>query len=112
MDEWQIQQHRMVSAGVGPILSYHSMRSRPSPYPLTHQMSEIKQSYQYQQNSSTTPSNPASPSNSAITPNTNTTSVPIINDLNDKTSSSISEVSTATSNPVSVRSFILLDKDL
>ncbi|CAF1035791.1 unnamed protein product [Rotaria sordida] len=104
MDEWRIQQqqqhHRMLSGGVGPILSYHSIRSRASPYSSPHQMSEIKQSYQYQQNSSTTSSNPLSPQNSTTSPNPNTTSICVKNDSDDTTSSSSSdEVSTTTSNP-------------
>jgi hypothetical protein len=108
MDEWRMppqQQHRMVSGGVGPVLSYHhSIRSRSSPYPSPHQMSELKQPYQYQQNSSTTSSNPLSPSNSATTPNPNqsTTPLSVKNDSNDTTSSSSDEVSTTTSNPVSL----------
>jgi hypothetical protein len=107
MDEWRIhpqqqqQQQRMVSGGVGPVLSYHSIRSRSSPYPSPHQMSELQQSYQYSQNSSTTSSNPLSPSPSATTPNPNqsTTPLSVKNDSNDATSSSSDEVSTTTSNP-------------
>ncbi|CAF4572887.1 unnamed protein product [Rotaria sp. Silwood1] len=110
MDEWRLQQqqqhHRMISGGIGPILSYHSIRPRASPYSLPHQMSEIKQSYQYQQNLSTTSSNPLSPSNSATSPNPNITSICVKNDSDDTTlssssSSSSDEVSTTTSNPVS-----------
>jgi hypothetical protein len=105
MDEWRIQQqqqqHRMVSGGVGPILSYHSIRSRSSPYPSPHQMSELKQSYQYQQNSSTTSSNPLSPSAPTSNQNQSTPPLSVKNDSNDTTSSSSSssdEVSTTTSN--------------
>jgi len=111
MDEWRIQQqqqHRMVSGGVGPVLAYHSIRSRSSPYPSPHQMSELKQSYQYQQNPSTTSSNPLSPSTSAPTSNQNQSTPPLSvkNDSNDTTSSSSSssdEVSTTTSNSVSLK---------
>jgi len=110
MDEWRIQQqqqqqqHRMISGGVGPVLSYHSIRSRSSPYPTAHKMNEIKQSYQYQQNSSTTSANPLSPSTSATTPNPSTTPMSVKNDSNDTTSSSSSEdVSTTNSNSVSLQ---------
>jgi hypothetical protein len=105
MDEWRIQQQqqqRMVSGGVGPILSYHPIRSRSSPYPSPQQMSELKQSYQYQQNSSTTSSNPLSPSTTnATTPNPNQTTTPLSvkNDSNDTSSSSNDEISTTTTNP-------------
>jgi hypothetical protein len=100
MDEWRLQQqqHRLASGGVGPIHNYHSIRSRSSPYPSTHQMSDMKQSYQYPQNSS---SNPLSPS-PATTPNANssTTPVSVKNDSNDTTSSSSEDMSTTNSNPV------------
>lgn len=107
MDEWRIQQqqhHRMLSGGVGPVLSYHSIRSRASPYPSPHQMSELKQSYQYPQNSSTTSANPLSPANVTSSPNPNAAQMCIKNDSDDNTSSSSDEVSTTTtttSNPVS-----------
>ncbi|CAF1418663.1 unnamed protein product [Adineta steineri] len=100
MDEWQIQQqqHRMISGGVGPIHSYHPARSRSSPYSIPHQMSELKQSYQYQQNPSTTSSNPLSPSTSTTTSNPSTAPLSVKNDSNDTTSSLTDEVSTTTSN--------------
>ncbi|CAF0890430.1 unnamed protein product [Adineta ricciae] len=60
MDDWQIpsqptlpptpsqqQQQRMSMNTIGPMHSYHSMRTRPSPYP----MNEVKQPYSYQQTS-------------------------------------------------------------
>lgn len=101
MDEWRIQQqhHRMVSGGVGPVLGYHSVRSRASPYPSPHSMSEIKQSYTYQQNSSTS-SNPLSPSNAAASPNPTATPLCVKNDSNDTTSSA-DDVATTNTNSVS-----------
>jgi hypothetical protein len=49
MDDWQLpqQEQRMPMNSIGPIHSYQSMRTRPSPY----QINEIKQVYQYQQTS-------------------------------------------------------------
>ncbi|CAF0950190.1 unnamed protein product [Rotaria sp. Silwood1] len=47
MDDWRIQQQRINTNGIGPIHSYHSLHSRPSPY----QINEIKQTYPYQQTS-------------------------------------------------------------
>ncbi|CAF1159396.1 unnamed protein product [Rotaria sordida] len=47
MDDWRIQQQRINMNGIGPIHSYHSLHSRPSPYPIN----EIKQTYPYQQSS-------------------------------------------------------------
>ncbi|CAF4393209.1 unnamed protein product, partial [Rotaria sp. Silwood2] len=47
MDDWRIQQQRINTNGIGPIHSYHSLHSRPSPY----QINEIKQTYPYQQSS-------------------------------------------------------------
>jgi hypothetical protein len=119
MDEWRIQQQqqqqRMVSGGVGPVLSYHPIRSRSSPYPSPQQMSELKQSYQYQQNSSNTSSNPLSPSTtSATTPNPNQTAGPLSvkNDSNDTSSSSTDEISTTTANTVCLKSIIIFDNNL
>ena len=108
MDEWRIQQqtHRMVSGGVGPVLNYHSIRSRSSPYPTTHQMSDLRQSYQYPPNPPTTSSNPLSPvPTSATTPNPTSSTTPIStqNDSNDTIPVSSDEVSTATSNSVSLQ---------
>ncbi|CAF1674357.1 unnamed protein product, partial [Adineta ricciae] len=103
MDEWRIQQqtHRMISGGVGPVLNYHSIRSRSSPYPTTHQMSDLKQSYPYPPNPPTTSSNPLSPvPTSATTPNSTSSTTPIStqNDSNDTTPASSDEISTTTSN--------------
>jgi hypothetical protein len=53
MDDWRMQQQRMPMNNIGPIHHYHSIRSRPSPYPT----------YQYQQPSTMsvkTDSNPVS----------------------------------------------------
>ncbi|CAF3452440.1 unnamed protein product [Rotaria socialis] len=44
MDDWRIQQQRINMNGIGPIHSYHSMHSRPSPY----QVNQTKQTYPYQ----------------------------------------------------------------
>lgn len=108
MDEWRIQQqtHRMISGGVGPVLNYHSIRSRSSPYPTTHQMSDLKQSYQYSSNPPTASSNPLSPvPMSATTPNpmSSTTPIPTQNDPNETITPSSDEVSTTTSNSVSLQ---------
>ena len=44
MNDWRIQQ-RVTMNSIGPIRSYHSIRSRSSPY----QIHDTKQAYHYQQ---------------------------------------------------------------
>jgi hypothetical protein len=56
MDEWGIQQSRMAMNGIGPMHSYHPIRSRHSPY----QINDNKHPYQQSTISVRTDSNPVS----------------------------------------------------